>query len=228
MRIAFGDCVLDGDTRELFRAGKPVPLSPKAWELLDLLLRRRPKALSKEEIHERLWPKTFVSDASLTNLVAEIRAALGDSAREPRMLRTVQRFGYAFIGEAAPERERPPRSQAFRLDWEGREVPLPAGESILGREEEVAVWIDDDSVSRRHARIRVSADGATLEDLDSKNGTFRNGSRVVGRVALSDRDEIRIGRAKLVFRVLSRTQTTRTARSGKLPAAPPRPAPRRR
>src|SRR5262245_13199780 len=228
MKTAFGDCVLDNDTRELFRAGRPVPLSPKAWELLDLLVRNRPKALSKEEIHGALWPKTFVSDASLTNLVTEIRSALGDDARQPRLLRTVQRFGYAFIGDAASDRGKAARSQAFRLEWEGREIPLPAGESILGREEDVAVWIDDDSVSRRHARIRVSPEGATLEDLDSKNGTFRNGSRVGEPVTLADRDEIRIGRARLVFRVLSKTQTTRTARSGKQPPAPPRPTLRRR
>src|SRR5207237_10797703 len=99
MRFAFEDCVFDSDTREVFRGGKPLALSPKAMELLELLVSERPKALSKERIHARLWPKTFVSDASLSNLVAELRSALGDDARTARIIRPVQRFGYAFVSE---------------------------------------------------------------------------------------------------------------------------------
>lgn len=66
--------------------------------------------MSKEEIVERLWPKTFVSDASLHNVVAEIRAALGDPLRAARFIRTVSRFGYAFHGDAREE----PRADAPR------------------------------------------------------------------------------------------------------------------
>src|SRR6476661_1050476 len=105
MRLNFAGFAFDSDTREVFRKDAAVPVSPKAFELLELLIRNRPRAVSKEEIHERLWPKTFVSDASLSNLVAELRATFDDDARRPRVLRTVQRFGYAFIAEAhAPRR----------------------------------------------------------------------------------------------------------------------------
>ena len=79
-----------------------VPLSPKAFQLLELLLDRRPEAVAKTELLERLWPETFVSDASLHNLVAEIRAALGDAPRAARYIRTVPRYGYAFHGDARP------------------------------------------------------------------------------------------------------------------------------
>src|SRR5262245_4164352 len=99
--IRFGPCVLDLEARQLFRSGKPVHLSPKAFELLKVLVTERPKAISKAELHERIWPETFVTDDSLARLVAETRAAIGDRARTPTYLRTVHAFGYAF-GQVTP------------------------------------------------------------------------------------------------------------------------------
>src|SRR5262249_10829997 len=96
MRLAFEDCVFDSDTREVLKSRSPVSLSPKAFLLLQLLIGRGPKAVSKKEIHDCLWPKTFVAEGNLGNLIAEVRGALGDDARSPRMIRTVRRFGYAF------------------------------------------------------------------------------------------------------------------------------------
>jgi DNA-binding winged helix-turn-helix (wHTH) protein len=95
-RVTFGEFVLDPDTRELLRGNTPVPLSPKAFQLLAVLVENRPKALSKSDLQERLWPGTFVVEKNLTNLVTEIRAALGDDASDPVFVRTVHRFGYAF------------------------------------------------------------------------------------------------------------------------------------
>ena len=217
MRLTFGEFVFDSDTREVFRGAETVPISPKAFELLDLLIRHRPKAVSKEEIHERLWPKTFVSDASLSNLAAELRAVFRDDARRPRVLRTVRRFGYAFIAEAQASRKEPRREPACRLVWETREIGLPAGETLLGRDDDAGVWIDDAGVSRRHARIVVEGGRATLEDLRSKNGTFHNGSRLARPVRLADGDRIQVGRASLIFRELSQVRSTQTERSGKAP-----------
>ena len=102
MRVVFGECEFDSGRRVLLRHGSAVPLSPKAFQLLELLLDRRPEAVAKTELVERLWPETFVSDASLHNLVAEIRAALGDAPRAARYIRTVPRYGYAFHGDARP------------------------------------------------------------------------------------------------------------------------------
>ena len=81
MRLRFGDCVFDPDTREVLRGGGAVTVSPKAFALLDLLIASRPKAISKADIQMALWPGTHVSEASLPNLVLELRAALGDDAR---------------------------------------------------------------------------------------------------------------------------------------------------
>ena len=61
MRVRFGDCVLDTDTRELFRRDKPVHLPPKAFRVLELLVENRPRAVTKDEIHDKIWPGTYVS-----------------------------------------------------------------------------------------------------------------------------------------------------------------------
>src|SRR5262245_57445664 len=125
LRLRFGDCVFDGNTREVFRGDRLLAISPKAFALLELLLEARPAAVSKPDIHERLWPGIHVSEANLPNLVVELRAALGDDARHPQMIRTVARFGYAFSADARPDRRRdvvgaPPRL-VYRLVWGRRE-----------------------------------------------------------------------------------------------------------
>ena len=96
MRVRFGPFVLDSETRELLRADVPVPLSPKAFELLCVLVAHRPKAMAKSDLQERLWPTTFVVEKNLANLIGEIRDAIGDDPSNPRFIRTVHRFGYAF------------------------------------------------------------------------------------------------------------------------------------
>ena len=73
MRFRFGDCELDADTRQLFVRGVEVHLQPKAFQFLELLIHNRPRVVSKTEIHENLWPGTFVSDGTLTSLLAEVR-----------------------------------------------------------------------------------------------------------------------------------------------------------
>jgi DNA-binding winged helix-turn-helix (wHTH) protein len=215
MRLRFAGCVFDSDTREVRRGGEPVELSPKAFELLELLIESRPRVLPKQEIHERLWPGVFVSDASLSNLVAELRSALGDDAQKPTIVRTVHRFGYGFVAQPEPDPVAKPRlvpPVLHKLLWESREIELPAGETVFGRDRSV-VWIDDPSVSRRHARIRVEGDRATVRDLGSKNGTLVNGEPVDGDRALADGDEVQIGRARMTFHVLTRTGSTQTASS---------------
>ena len=212
MRLASGDWVFDSDTRQVIREGAAAPLSPKAFDLLELLIRRRPKAVSKAEIRDHLWPGTFVLPANLANLVVELRAALGDDARHPRVIRTVARFGYAFAAETAAERERSPgRAPApfiCRLVWGPREIALDPGENLIGRDRDSVVWIDDASVSRRHARISVDDSGARVEDLGSKNGTYLRGRRIGKPARLADKDAIKIGPASMIFRLFKRTGST--------------------
>ena len=208
MRIRFGECTFDAVRREVRRGAEPVHLSPRAFDLLLLLVERRPRALSKDELLHVLWPDAFVTEANLAGLVSEIRREIGDDAREPRYLRTVHGFGYAFSDGAARAAD---EDGVFRLVWGLREVALADGENLLGRDPASAVPIDDSTVSRHHARIVLHAGGAVLEDLGSKNGTWLGGSRIASSVPLSDGDEIRVGPAVLIFRTFTSGGSTETA-----------------
>ena len=207
MRIQFGECTFDPVRREVRRAGQPVRLSPKAFELLRLLVESRPRAQSKDALFERLWPDTFVSEANLAGLVTEIRREIGDDAREPRFLRTVHGFGYAFSDGTTNLAD---EDSVFRLIWGGREVPLAEGENLLGRDPSAAVSIDSATVSRHHARIVIHGSVAALEDLGSKNGTWLRGGRIATSEPLSDGDEIRVGAVALVFRCFAGGSATET------------------
>lgn len=214
MRLGFGQCILDLGTREVFRGGEAIALSPKAFQLLDLLVRRRPNAISKEDLHRALWPKTFVTDTNLANLVNELRAALGDDARRPRIVRTVQRFGYAFQAsvETLPAlKAGRATGLAYRLLWGDREIALADGDNLIGRDQEAVVWVDDVSVSRHHARIVIDGSGARLEDLGSKNGTYVGGRRIDTTAPLHDGDTVRLGSVALIFRRFEAGTSTATA-----------------
>jgi pSer/pThr/pTyr-binding forkhead associated (FHA) protein len=90
------------------------------------------------------------------------------------------------------------------------QAPLADGENILGRGPDSVLWIDDDTVSRRHARIRVEKESAILEDLGSYNGTFVGRRRLVAPVALCDGDEIRLGSLKIRYRASGSDESTRS------------------
>lgn len=210
MPTRFADLVYDPEARVLSRGATPVHLSPKAFELLGLLLESRPKAVAKREIHDRLWPQTFVSEATLAGVASELREALRDDPRKPRFLRTVHGFGYAFCGEATTAAPRPPGSparRACRLIWDDREIALHEGDNLLGRTADAVAWIESTSVSRRHARIVVDAAGARIEDLGSKNGTRVGATRIEGPTPLKSGDRISLGSVVLKFVAFDELET---------------------
>ncbi|HVE66142.1 MAG TPA: FHA domain-containing protein [Thermoanaerobaculia bacterium] len=216
MRVRFGDCIFDSETRELLRCGRVVHVSPKAFRLLELLIEARPRALSKTELAERLWPDTFVSEGNLAGLAAELRAAVGERARESGPIRTVYSYGYAFsaetVAEVQPGPVRSPTGRRHWLVWNKREIPLSEGENVLGRDVAAGVQIDETTVSRHHARIVVSGKESRLEDLGSKNGTFLAGKPVKKPARLSDGDEIKLGSVFLTFRTAASDESTDTVR----------------
>lgn len=213
LHLRFGDFEFDSDARELRRGGERVPLAPKAFQLFEILLEARPRALSKAALQDALWPDTFVIESSLARLASELREALGDDARNPRLLRTVYGFGYAFCGDAAEMSAAPTAALARpgpRLRWGAQELPLAEGDNVLGRGEDAGVHIDSAKISRRHASITVRGGGAVIRDLGSKNGTFVRGRRVDGEASLSDGDEVCLGPVLVIYRSAASTSTTET------------------
>jgi DNA-binding winged helix-turn-helix (wHTH) protein len=211
--VSFGEFVLDRDARELRRGGAPVVLPPKAYQLLEVLVLSSPKALSKSALEEQLWPDTFVVEKNLVNLIARIREALGDDAAHPRFIRTIQRFGYAFRDSNAepPARRKPIGKDArFRIGWAGGRVGLADGEYVLGRDPDLELFLDSPDVSRRHARIMIAGDEATIEDLESKNGTFVTDRRLESATRLADGDSIRVGSVRLTFTAVRSRGSTQT------------------
>ena len=207
----FDDFTLDRSTRRLLRGESEAHLSPKAFDLLQLLVANSSRAMSKSELHEHLWPSTHVLDTNLASLIAEIRHALGDSADSPRYVRTVHRFGYWFIaGVQQPKAAAAEQPVRYWLMFDGRQIALREGENILGRAPDAEIWIDVAGVSRRHARIRVDAHQATIEDLGSKNGTFLQGQPVHEPVPLADGDQIRLGTIVMTFRIPPPAESTDT------------------
>lgn len=197
MKLRIGDLSFDSRRRLLCRGGAEVHLSPKAFQLLALLLSRRPDAVSRPEIVGSLWPGTAVPDGSLASVVSEVRHALGGGGRGETWVRTLHGFGYAFEG---PAREVPEVTRHLLV--RGRqEVELGSGENVLGRERDAAVRIGHPSVAHEQARIVVREDEAELEDLARNGSTLRGGEVVRDRVVLKDGDEVRLGEVVLTYRV---------------------------
>jgi DNA-binding winged helix-turn-helix (wHTH) protein len=152
VKIRFGLCTLDLDTRQLRRNGREIHLTPKAYALLEILISERPKVVSKSDLQRRIWPDTFVVEANLSSLVAEVRTALGDRARDPRFIRTVHGFGYAFCANTTTDSAPRPAAAAFAaatveaasapkadspscwLEWGTRRFPLAEGDHVIGRD----------------------------------------------------------------------------------------------
>ena len=215
MRAAFGPFAIDSETRQLRRGQADLHLSPKAFDLLCLLLEHRPKVLEKADLHAQMWPDTHVVDGSLNVLITEIRRALGDSARDPQFVRTVHGVGYAFCGETTTDS--PAARPAALRCWltEGNKTyRLLEGENTVGRDPECHVWLNTTSVSRQHARIVVDSRNGriSLEDLGSKNGTLLRGTLAEHPVALSAGDTLGFGSVEVTLHVWSAERASETKR----------------
>jgi DNA-binding winged helix-turn-helix (wHTH) protein len=207
VRVRFNDFLLDTDRRELFHGEARVPLRPKALQLLEMLVERRPKAVSQDELHDRVWPDTFVNKNALHKLMYQLREALGD--HEQTVIRTVYGFGFSFAATAVVDTPGP-SSARCQIVVGDSEFDLREGENVVGRERDAAVRIEAASISRRHARITVSGEQATLEDLQSKNGTWLRGRRI-HKGELTDGDAILFGTVAAAFRIVATEMSTETA-----------------
>ena len=212
MRLKFGDCVLDLRARRLERGEQLVPLEPKMYELLEVLIKRRPAVVTNNELDELLWPQVYVARTSLTRLVSELRTAVGDTPRDWRIIRTVYKTGYAFCANVVSIPSACALPATIEVVWKRQSLPLTDGEHIAGRDPECSLVIDATTVSRRHARITVVSGSATIEDLGSTNGTHVDGERISVPTQLAPGNEVALGSEVLQVRV--RNPSAPTVRLG--------------
>ena len=207
-----GAIVVDVGARLVRREGTDVHLPPKAFDLLWILVKNQPNAVSHEQLHAALWPGVHVSETSLPALVTQLRRALGDTSDDGRVIRTLHRVGYAFIGEAIVAGNTPViAAPVCRLIWRRKPIEVPAGESVIGRDRRCAVQIDADSVSRHHARLNTNGREVSIEDLGSKNGTWVDGERIQSAVLLTDGKSFRLGSETVRFELTMDDRPTKTA-----------------
>ncbi len=196
----FGPFELDPVRRQLTRDGCELHLTPKAFDLLTLLVDAAPRVVPKRELHDALWPRGVVSDAALAGLVKEVRQALGGHDRDTPTIRTAHRIGYALAAPRDDPRAVAATASTCWLAAGDRRFALYLGENVVGRDAGCTVWLDDVTVSRRHARIVVGDAGIALEDLGSKNGTFVGGRRLERNSPLHDGDAILFGSVLVTYR----------------------------
>jgi DNA-binding winged helix-turn-helix (wHTH) protein len=214
LKYSFGGIRVDADARTVTNAGAPLHLTRKAFDLLLLLLERRPDVVTKEQIYARLWPDTFVAESSLQTLAHEIRHAIDDRTARQSWIRTVHGIGYGFSGDVliseAPASRPPFARPAAWLLGDSKRVPLFEGANVLGRGAEEVIEIDLPTISRRHARITIG-DAATIEDLGSKNGTWIGDERLTGPRTLTDGENVVFGSERFTFRVARTSKSTESS-----------------
>lgn len=105
VRYRFSHFVVSPRRRLLVREGRELPLIPRYFDLLVLLIERRQEAVHRRDIFDRVWTDVIVSDSALSQAVRTIRRTLGDDSREPRFIRTVSRHGYRFVFPDVVEEE---------------------------------------------------------------------------------------------------------------------------
>jgi len=209
-----GDWLVEPTLDRISRDDEVVQLRPRAMDVLACLAVAAGKLATKRDLIDAVWRTEFVSEHALTQVIAELRAALGDDARKPVYIENIPRRGYRLVAEVIPVAASMPvarhASVPFKLQGHDRDYPLSQGINIIGRTDDADIAIDRTEVSRCQARIVVSGTSATIEDLGSKNGTYLNGERLQGPAPLTNGDEIWIGRSVARLRFLVEGEPTMT------------------
>ena len=99
MQFVFGDYVLDPDRRELTRGSEAVAIGPQVFDLLVYLVQNRERVVSKDDLLDAVWGGRIVSESTLTSHINAVRKAIGDSGEEQRLIRTIARKGFRFVGD---------------------------------------------------------------------------------------------------------------------------------
>jgi adenylate cyclase len=105
LRYCFEEFAFDIDRRELHRGADVVSITPQVFDLLEYLIRNRERVVSKDELINAVWNGRIVSDAALTTRLNAVRAAIGDTGEEQRLIKTLPRKGFRFVGQVRETRE---------------------------------------------------------------------------------------------------------------------------
>jgi DNA-binding winged helix-turn-helix (wHTH) protein/tetratricopeptide (TPR) repeat protein len=108
MVYRFGECILDTQQHRLERAGQPVRLRSKAFQVLCYLLEHQDRTVLKSELYAQVWPQSFISEATLESTLRTVRQAIGDSGRAQQLIQTVYGYGYRFIAAVEVCADPPP------------------------------------------------------------------------------------------------------------------------
>jgi DNA-binding winged helix-turn-helix (wHTH) protein len=169
-RYRFGDFTVSRQRRLLLRGTHEVPLIPRYFDLLVVLIERRHRAVSRRDILDAVWSDVVVSDGALSQAVRSIRRALGDDPREPRFVRTVSRHGYRFVCEDVVEE--PDVAEApvpAELDAPEPAPALDPWEDALAR----LVSPDEDEAEEAALALHAMGTAEALRRLDGRPGHAR-------------------------------------------------------
>jgi DNA-binding winged helix-turn-helix (wHTH) protein len=212
-----GDWLVEPTLDRITRDGREVRLRPRATDVLTVLALASGKLVSKRELMDEVWRTEFIGDHALTQVIAELRAALGDDARNPAFIENIPRRGYRLVAAVTPVAESSVAptgaTMPFKLETEDGPRSLLQGSNVIGRTDDADIRIDKTEVSRCHATITIQGTTAVIEDLGSKNGTFVNGRQLDGPTTLTNGDEIWIGRSVARMRFLIEGEPTKTETS---------------
>ena len=193
-----GEWLVEPTLNRVSRDDITVQLEQRVMAVLIFLSRHAGELVTRRNLVDSVWDEGFVADNTITHAVTELRKAFRDNARDPLFIETIHRRGYRLIAPVAfnetPSVMSSGAIRSFLAIVRDLEIPLHEGVSLIGRSPDVEITIRSMKVSRHHARITVAGRSASLEDLDSKNGTFLNGTRVNQELPLSCGDLISIGR----------------------------------
>ncbi len=219
----FRDFELDVSAYALRRGGARIQLERIPMEVLILLVMRAGSLVTRQEILDTLWgARVFVEpEAAVNTAIRKIRRALDEDVDRPQFIETVVRKGYRFVapvedvrtaaahgGSEAGSEVRRRAFPSYSIAYGRQEFLLAPGANVIGRDPDVQIYIDHASVSRRHASIVIDAHRVTMEDLNSRNGTFVNGQRISGPTQISDGAIIGLGPIVLRFVVLTAPAST--------------------
>ncbi|MEO8215455.1 MAG: FHA domain-containing protein [Acidobacteriota bacterium] len=197
MTLQFAGYTIDLERGVLLRGDAVVPLSPRALDVLEMILTNHPAPVARDDVRRQLWAGTPVLDSSINMLIDELRSTLETGNSGLDLVST---------GEYLRVMERPVRLHVAPGDdggpaliWAKHRLPLPPGASTLGRDSDADIVIEAPTVSREHARVVIDDSGQiTIQDLDSKNGTFIGGQRLDETATpLTDGDLVRLGDVEL-------------------------------